>query len=96
MNQPSLQAQANISTDNPQRIMNRLSRHWAHKLEVKLEENNSLIKLPMGGCELLCTDQNLLVKLTANTAEEMATVQKVVADHLVRMAVPEELVISWQ
>lgn len=88
--------EANIATENPQRIMNRLSRHWAHKLEVALEEDNSFIKLPMGDCELICQEQALLVKLNANTTEDMATMQQVVADHLVRMASKEELVISWQ
>lgn len=96
MNPQALQAQANIATENPQRIMNRLSKHWAHKLEVKLEESNSLIKLPMGGCELICAEQSLLVELNANTSEDLATMQKVVADHLVRMASPEELAVNWR
>lgn len=91
-----IQAQANIATETPQRIMNRLSKHWAHKLEVKLEESSSFIKLPMGTCLLNSEQQTLKVELTANTAEEMTTMQKVVADHLVRMVAKEELVINWQ
>lgn len=96
MNPKALQAQANIATENPQRIMKRLSKHWAHKLEVKLEESSSLIELPMGTCLLNCAEQSLKVELTASSAEDMATMQRVVADHLVRMAAPKELVISWQ
>jgi hypothetical protein len=85
---------AYIQTGNPQRIMNRLSRHWAHKLPVELAEHESRIELPMGNCRLFCTDL-LRVELQAEQ-EQMPTLQQVVADHLLRMANPEALVIEWQ
>ena len=45
-----------IQTQNPQRIMNRLCKHWAHKLPVTLSSDQGEIKLPMGICRLYCTD----------------------------------------
>lgn len=87
---------AEIATENPQRIMKRLSKHWAHKLEVKLEENNSTIELPIGQCQLICQSQLLQVKLESQTAEDLSKLQEVVADHLVRMANPEEIAVDWQ
>lgn len=86
---------AKIATTNPQRIMNRLSKHWAHKFSVQLEENSSFIPLSIGNCSLQCEEELLEVKLTA-TAENLDRLQEVVADHLCRMASKEELIINWQ
>lgn len=89
------QINTQIKTTDPQRIMKRLSKHWAHKLDVVLEDNRSTITLPMGECLLICHEQILEVQLTANTDEDLTTLKNVVADHLERMAKPEELNIQF-
>lgn len=90
-----LTAITHISTLNPQRIMKRLSKHWTHKFAVKLEETSSFIPLSIGECYLHCQEEQLEVKVTA-VAENLARIQEVVADHLIRMAKPEEISINWQ
>ena len=50
----------------------------------------------MDVCEFFCDEQQLKVELSAQTTDEMAQLQKVVADHLVRMAHKEEITINWQ
>lgn len=83
-----------IQTQQPERLMKRLCKHWGHKFPVQLEEQQASIELPMGICRMLCTDI-LRVELQSD-AEQMPTMQQVVADHLQRMASSEELVIDWQ
>lgn len=85
---------ARIQTEKPQRLMTRLSKHWAHKLPVELSGDKSTIELPMGVCRMACTD-GLQVELQADD-EHMPQLQQVVADHLLRMASGEPLVIEWQ
>ena len=91
--QAELTAIATIQTQQPERVMKRLCKHWGHKFPVELGEQQSSIELPMGVCRMLCTDI-LRVELQGD-AEQMATFQQVVADHLRRMASSEELVIEW-
>lgn len=91
-----IKSKTNITTENARPIMRRLCKHWSHKLEVKLEDKSSHIQLPMGVCEFFCDEQQLKVELSAQTTDEMAQLQKVVADHLVRMAHKEEITINWQ
>lgn len=84
---------AEITTDHPERIMRRLCRHWGHKFPVVMDDRESTITLPLGICRMVCGDV-LRVELQGND-EQLPQLQQVVADHLLRMANPEELVIVW-
>ena len=88
-----LTSSATIQTQNPQQIMNRLCKHWAHKLPVTLSVDQGVIELPMGICQMHCTDV-LTVTLKSET-EQMSKLQEVVSDHLLRMAGKETLIIEW-
>ena len=88
-----LTSSATIQTQNPQQIMNRLCKHWAHKLPVTLSSDKGEIELPMGVCQMYCTD--LLIVTLRSDAEQLPKLQQVVSDHLLRMAGKETLVIEW-
>lgn len=88
-----LTSSATIQTQNPQQIMNRLCKHWAHKLPVTLSSDKGEIELPMGVCQIYCTD--LLIVTLKSDAEQLPKLQQVVSDHLLRMAGKETLVIEW-
>lgn len=88
------QAVAVIATEQPQRLMKRLCKHWGHKFPVEVGEQQGSIELSLGLCRMTCTD-SLKVELHSD-AEQMATLQQVVADHLQRMGSTETLVINWQ
>lgn len=85
---------AHVQTQSPQRLMNRLCKHWGHKLPVTLSAQQGEIELPMGVCRLHCTDM-LTVELESD-AVQMPTLQQIVTDHLQRMAGKEELAIEWK
>jgi hypothetical protein len=82
-----------IETAQPERLMKRLCKHWGHKFPVEVSEQLGSIELPLGICRMTCTD-SLKVELHSD-AEQMATLQQVVADHLQRMGSAETLVINW-
>ena len=88
-----LTSSATIQTQNPQQIMNRLCKHWAHKLPVTLSSDKGEIELPIGVCQMYCTD--LLIVTLKSDAEQLPKLQQVVSDHLLRMAGKETLVIEW-
>lgn len=89
-----LTSSAHIQTQDPQRLMNRLCKHWGHKLPVTLEAQQAEIELPPGVCRMHCADA-LTVELKSDAAQ-MPKLQQVVADHLQRMAAKESLVIEWK
>ena len=87
-------AYADIHTEQPERLMKRLGKHWGHKFPVETGEQESTITLPLGICHMFSTDI-LRVELRSDE-QQMSTFQEVVADHLRRMASSEQLVIEWQ
>ena len=89
----SASSSAIIQTQNSQRIMNRLCKHWAHKLPVTLSLDQGVVELPIGICRLYCTD--LLTVELSSDSEQMPKLKEVVSDHLLRMAGKETLVIEW-
>ena len=89
-----LTSSAQVQTQTPQRLMNRLCKHWGHKFPVTLDEQQGVIELPLGVCRLHCAD-TLTVELESDSVQ-MSRLQQVVADHLQRMAGKETLAIEWK
>ena len=75
-----------IATDNPQRLITRLSNHWAHKFPVTRGEGRSEISLSLGLCRLEAGDTLLRVQLVATEENALRQLETVVASHLQRMA----------
>ncbi|MFD2646073.1 DUF2218 domain-containing protein [Pseudomonas japonica] len=91
-----LYSQATTPAAQPQRLINRLSRHWAHKFQVEQEDGRSRIDFDGSGCLLKVVDAGLWVEAWA-PAEEMDELEVVIVDHLQRNAVAgETLSFAWQ
>lgn len=88
------ESSAQIVTSSGQRLINRLCKHWAHKLEVDADQGRVVFD---GGLCLMSAGEDVLrVKLQAGDAERLEQLKGVVASHLERMAVKETLEIHWQ
>ncbi|ALM51060.1 DUF2218 domain-containing protein [Halomonas huangheensis] len=85
---------AQVMTPSGQRLINRLCKHWAHKLEVDIEQGRVVFE--GGVCLMRADDASLQVDLQAENAELLERLKGVVASHLERMAGKETLVINWQ
>jgi len=89
-------SQATTPTEQPQRLINRLSRHWAHKFQVEQQDGQSRIDFGGSGCLLKVVAEGLWVEAWA-PVEEMDELEVVIVDHLQRNAVVgETLVFVWQ
>lgn len=87
---------ARIAAENPQRLIKRLCNHWRHKFPVQLDEQGGVIELPIGRCNLRAVEGYLNAHLESADQDKTRQLQKVVADHLARMAGEERLQIDWQ
>ena len=85
---------AHIHTEQAERLILRLCKHWGHKFPVEHNAQRGEIELPMGSCRMI-SDSGLKVELEA-PAQQMERFREVVVEHLQRMAAKEELAIQWQ
>ncbi|MCC5884096.1 MAG: DUF2218 domain-containing protein [Halomonas sp.] len=89
-------SRAEIATESGARVMNRLCKHWAHKLEVEQGEVESRVTFADGSCVMRIEPGRLLVAIEALEEESLDRLEGVVDSHLQRMAGDEELVIVWE
>ncbi|MCQ4303487.1 DUF2218 domain-containing protein [Stutzerimonas frequens] len=89
-------SQSRITASNPSRLIKRLCNHWRHKFPVQLNEQGGDIGLPLGRCSLRANEGVLDARLESTDRAQLQQLQKVVADHLARMAGDEPLNIAWQ
>ncbi|MHA6195980.1 DUF2218 domain-containing protein [Pseudomonas wadenswilerensis] len=91
-----LYTQATSPAEQPQRLITRLSRHWAHKFQVEQQDGQSRIDFVGSGCLLKVVEGGLWVEAWA-PADEMEELEVVIVDHLQRSAAPgETLSFAWQ
>ncbi|MBT2771873.1 DUF2218 domain-containing protein [Halomonas sp. ISL-60] len=85
-----------IATPSAERLMNRLCKHWAHKLEVEQSDQQATITFATGTCLMVAEADKLVVALETLEEEHLDELEGVVERHLIRMAGDEELAIVWE
>lgn len=81
------QSQATVQTRNASRYMTRLCKHWSHRFEVQHDDSTGRIEF--GGeerCLLKASSDSLEMTVEASTPDSLESLEKVVVDHLIRMA----------
>lgn len=100
MSAASHRAEARVVTAHASRYLQQLCKHFAHKLpETTFDPTKGRLPFPFGVCDLdtVATPDALalVLRLTADTAEDLERLQSVVASHLERFAFREELAVAW-
>ena len=89
-----MKSSSQIATLESARIAKRLYNHWKHKFEVKESEQQFEIIMPEAQVSLIPHTEYLAVEITASV-DKMDHLEKVVLDHLSRMA-QQEFEAEWQ
>ncbi|WP_189466905.1 DUF2218 domain-containing protein [Litchfieldella qijiaojingensis] len=89
-------SRAEIATDSGAKLIDRLCKHWAHKLDVEKSEGQARVTFEAGTCLMYAKDGKLTVALEALDDESLDRLEEVVDSHLVRMAGKEDLDIVWE
>ncbi|MBZ5488783.1 DUF2218 domain-containing protein [Halomonas aquamarina] len=91
-------SRAAIATESGERLINRLCKHWSHKLEVEYTERDAKIVFPEQNstCLMHAEASKLAVSVEAPSDETLKQLEGVVQSHLERMAKDETLEIVWQ
>lgn len=87
---------ADIKTDKAERLMKALCNHFARKITARYEGDKGYIEFGDGKCEITVTSDTMKLQVEAENADNLARVQRVVVDHLLRFAPDEELQVNWK
>ncbi|MBC2774464.1 DUF2218 domain-containing protein [Rhizobium sp. AQ_MP] len=88
-----------VPTENGWKYLQQLCKHWAHKLDVELDEQNhkAVVKFPEATASMQSDSSSLTVRIDTKDAAELETYQGVVASHLDRFAFREApLPFDWK
>lgn len=88
-------SKATFESDKASRYLQQLCKHFGRKVEVAFDERQGRVALPMGNCELEAADGSLVMRLSADNAQDIACLEQVVGNHLERFAFREEPKLTW-
>lgn len=89
-------SRAYVTTDTPSKYINRLCKHFAHKVTVNYDDNMGEITFQIGKGLIKKIDDGLMLQAEANTQQELNEVIDIMERHFVRIAWQEELTLKWQ
>lgn len=84
-----------VRTEMASRYLQQLCKHFGHKTEVKFSPEVGEIKFDFGRTELIAKQGALTMSASADSAENLSRLQRVLASHLERFAFRESLQINW-
>lgn len=88
---------ATVSTENAQRYMTQLCKHWSHRFTADFDATNGSIDFGDDTTlKMIAHEHNLSMTLNVAHDTDITRMQQVVTDHLTRFAFREELHIDWQ
>ena len=87
---------ARVATPRASRNMTRLFKHFAHKGEVRLDDQQAEVVFVFGECRMFAGPDQLLIDCQAAAGEAEKRLRFVIADHLNRFSGDEALQVEWQ
>jgi hypothetical protein len=77
------------------RYLQQLCKHWSHKFETTFDLYEGRVILTIGDVNLSARPDQLVVQLSARTAQDLQTLREVLISHIDRFAFRETLRYDW-
>ena len=91
-----ISSHARAATPHASKYLVQLSKHWSHRFpELTYTPERADVPLPLGPCTLEASADALDITVAAQSDADLARLQQVVAEHLLRFAHRETLAIDW-
>lgn len=87
---------ANVATADPGRLINRLCKHFSHKIDAQWNETAGHLTFSIGQCELLAQPGALALTCQSESRDTLEELGEVVASHLIRFAGGEVEKVRWR
>jgi uncharacterized protein len=88
-------ATAFVVTSRPERYVKQLVSHFGNKVKSELTDEGGRLEFDFGVCELKAAPTGIELIGTAEDAAQLETLKDVVARHLVRFGVNDQLTVTW-
>ena len=92
---PAGMRHVHVGTPNGVKYLKQLSRHFAHKIDVALEDHSACAGFPFGTCLMLAGNDGITFFLRATQANGLERMQLILEDHLHRFAWREAVSFNW-
>jgi caffeoyl-CoA O-methyltransferase len=90
-----LSANAFVVASRPERYIKQLVSHFGNKVTTELTNEGGRLEFDFGVCELKAAPTGIELIGSAEDALQLETLKDVVARHLVRFGVNDQLKVSW-
>jgi len=87
---------ANVATAEPDRLINRLCKHFSHKIDAQWNDTTGHLTFSIGQCELAAHTGTLKLSCQSENHDKLEELGAVVASHLIRFAGGEVDQVRWQ
>ena len=88
--------EATVATPHGPAYTRRLCRHFEHKVPASFEGNKGQIEFAFGLCTIENDDEQMHIRIDVPDDNELDRAERVVGEHLLRMANKDDPVIRWQ
>ncbi|MDQ2095159.1 DUF2218 domain-containing protein [Rhodalgimonas zhirmunskyi] len=85
-----------FKTENAERYLGTLCKHFGHKVPVTHDTGSGRIELPFGHCALTADETGLSLTATASDLPQLDKTIEVISSHLDRFAFRENPQLDWQ
>lgn len=87
---------ARVSTPDASRLINRLCKHFRHRIEAEWNERHGQLHFSIGECRLSAEPDALVLRCESPSTQQLDELGEVVASHLVRFAGDQVEAVQWQ
>ena len=87
---------ARVPTNDASRLINRLCKHFSHKIDASWSAGEGRLVFSIGECQLAALPGELSLTCESPTGQELEELGQVVASHLERFAGGEVDTVRWQ
>jgi hypothetical protein len=88
-------ATAHVAIPTPPRYMNRLAKHFEHRVAVVRDERSASVAFQDAPCTMQASDTHLDIRIEAADPATLTRIQDVVAKHLKQVAAKETFDVEW-
>lgn len=85
-----------VTTDHGKAYLKRLCRHFAHKIPATIDGDRGTLEFPFGVCLIDLKDRQMIIQIDVIDPDNADRAERVVADHLIRMANRDKPTVEWQ
>jgi len=90
-----MMTEAIVKTEFGALYLKKLCRHFARKVPTTMNESQGRIEFPFGANRITIDDAQMHLQIEVSNPDEVDTAEKIVTEHLIRMAHKENLTVQW-